>query len=239
MTSRHLALAILALLIVALAAGVAVMVWRRPTPIPPAPAHAAPAPTEPAPVAAWLADRRFHVHARVGGRWVEAVAPQELAGAPWFAVTYDTRELAALVGPGAHPPLGTRDVIVGDLPIPELPSDAELTAGLRRVAVAVEPSPLLPEHWRVILTNRGARAVRVRWFGAWTLQGGAWVFSTISGRPFTPEQFRAWYGVADPEGWVLPGATVDDPINFGGGRWVWAFEEQGGDAFAVGWAGAG
>lgn len=187
------------------------------------------------PVDAWLADRRFVVHARRRGRWVTLRRGEDGSDLPWFAVTYEgTGELAALVGTGAHPPPHTPYLLTGDRPPPPLPEESELEAGARRVQVHFDRSPLKADRLLASLTNQSDTPIRVIWFGAWTGYGDLARFDTVTGHPFDSVQFRAWYAVPEAEGWVAPGETVEDPLHHGGGLWVWAFETPTGESFVVG-----
>ncbi|WP_425399676.1 hypothetical protein [Aeoliella sp.] len=52
-------------------------------------------------------------------------------------------------------------------------------------------------------------------FGAFVEWNGEWVFSTLTGEPFTPQDFAEWYSC---EGASLSlGEDVTDPNNWGGG----------------------
>ncbi len=50
---------------------------------------------------------------------------------------------------------------------------------------------------------------------------------------YSPVQFREWFRVQDPDGWIEPGASVCDPDNYGKGRGIWAFffETEHGELF--------
>ncbi len=50
---------------------------------------------------------------------------------------------------------------------------------------------------------------------------------------FSPTQFREWYRVPDPDGWIPPGGRACDPENYGSGRGLWAyfFENNQGENF--------
>ncbi|MEM1059860.1 MAG: hypothetical protein AAGK14_11475 [Verrucomicrobiota bacterium] len=50
---------------------------------------------------------------------------------------------------------------------------------------------------------------------------------------YSPLQFREWFRVENPQGWIDPGASAQDPDNYGSGGGVWAFffETDQGDTF--------
>ena len=50
---------------------------------------------------------------------------------------------------------------------------------------------------------------------------------------YSPTQFREWFRVDDPHGWIRPGAYAQDPDNYGRGHGVWAFffETDEGESF--------
>ena len=50
---------------------------------------------------------------------------------------------------------------------------------------------------------------------------------------YSPTQFREWFRVEDSQGWIDPGASAQDPDNYGSGGGVWAFffETDRGDTF--------
>jgi hypothetical protein len=69
--------------------------------------------------------------------------------------------------------------------------------------------------------------VRITEFGAFVRHDKRWVFSTYTGRPFTPKDFEDWYSC--PAARVTPGQTFTDPNNWSGShqlrpsRTLWYF----------------
>ena len=101
----------------------------------------------------------------------------------------------------------------------------ELAEGNERVATTFAPSPIRPQdrsHYATTLTHVGPEPLCVRRFAEYQKQGDRYALSTITGSFFTADQFIAWYGAAS-DGWILPGASVCDPSNYGGRETLWAY----------------
>ncbi|MEP6502593.1 MAG: hypothetical protein ABJD97_04655 [Betaproteobacteria bacterium] len=89
-------------------------------------------------------------------------------------------------------------------------ADEPLLAHGRRQAEAVAGASMFTgvrRYYRLSLTNRSSRPIRVRTFAGFALRDGAYVLSTQVARWFDGQTFVDWYG-APPDGWIAPGQTV-------------------------------
>lgn len=72
------------------------------------------------------------------------------------------------------------------------------------------------------LVNLAEVRIRVEKFGGYQRHGVEFHLSNVSGRFYTSEEFRTWYGLEDEE-WILPGQEVADPNNYGPRPTLWAY----------------
>ena len=82
------------------------------------------------------------------------------------------------------------------------------------------------------ITNLTTERVRVLKFGPF-LRGLFGINRDPETGYYSPTQFREWFRIRDPQGWIEPGEQVCDPDNYGRGDGVWAyfFESSGGQRF--------
>ena len=87
-------------------------------------------------------------------------------------------------------------------------------------------------HYATKLTNLTERPVRVTKFAPFP-KGFFGVPSEPPKGYYSPTQFREWFRVSDPDGWIQPGESVCDPDNYAWGRGVWAYflEDDRGERF--------
>jgi len=114
----------------------------------------------------------------------------------------------------------------------------DLRLGKQFIAVTYGPSASKPrerDHYSTTLKNISKQKIRVLSFGAYVKADRGWELNTISGRRFSAEEFRAWYGLGTRE-WLLAGESVSDPHNYGGGPVIWAYdcETENGKRFIAG-----
>lgn len=114
----------------------------------------------------------------------------------------------------------------------------ELTPGQEYIRVLYgppKPSSKGAQVYSTRLVNISKERVRILRFGGYSFMNGKWKLHTINGGYFSAEQFRAWYGLGDSE-WMMPGAAVEDPENYGGPHAVWAYfcETESGKKFVAG-----
>ena len=97
--------------------------------------------------------------------------------------------------------------------------------------------------YRTAVTNNTDRPIRIVWFDAFLSQDGEWTASNVRNRVLRTPDFTDWYGGASviPEGWLQPGATVSDSVNWHStdtphevpAKWAYlAVDAQGTDYFA-------
>jgi len=82
-------------------------------------------------------------------------------------------------------------------------------------------------HYSTSVTNLSDRKIRAVKFAAYK-KGLFGRLSRESDGFYSPRQFREWFRVPDPYGWILPNETVCDPDNFGygNGYWLYFFEDD-------------
>jgi len=76
--------------------------------------------------------------------------------------------------------------------------------------------------FRTRLTNTASEPLQIVAFGAYAPVAAGWELSTISEGLFTRDQFIEWYG-APSDGWLAPGASAEDPTNYGGLGMLWVY----------------
>ncbi len=79
------------------------------------------------------------------------------------------------------------------------------------------------KHYSTSLTNLSDRRLRVKMFGGFAGSQGSYVLANYTKEWFSAKDFIDWYGVSK-DGWILPGETVTDSNNWGGGDdGFWAY----------------
>lgn len=114
---------------------------------------------------------------------------------------------------------------------------ADLKLGQTLVSVRFGRSTAEPrsrDHYSTTLTNISDQRVRVLKFGGYLKKGRMYVLNTITGRFFTAEDFKEWYGQSGD--WIDPGESVTDPNNYGSPPVIWAYycETEDGRKFLAG-----
>ena len=87
-------------------------------------------------------------------------------------------------------------------------------------------------HYSTSLENLTSKKIRVTKFAPFLSN----FFGHINDKglnSYSPLQFKEWFRVSNPDGWIAPGETVCDPDNYGEGRGFWAFffEDEDGHTF--------
>lgn len=88
-------------------------------------------------------------------------------------------------------------------------------------------------HYRISLTNRSVRPIRVRRFAGFVPTDRGYVKATAVPRWFDDRTFVAWYG-APADGWIAPGQTVSHLSQSATDQeeaWAFACEDAGGQTF--------
>jgi hypothetical protein len=71
------------------------------------------------------------------------------------------------------------------------------------------------------LKNISARKIKITRFGGYSLRGGTWQLSSVTGNFYTADDFRDWY---EQKGeWLMPGDTACDAANWGEPPVLWAY----------------
>jgi hypothetical protein len=114
---------------------------------------------------------------------------------------------------------------------------ADLKQGQAFVRVVFGRSTAQPasrEHYSTTLTNVSDRRVRVLKFAGYSKSGSAYVLNTVTGRFFSPQEFREWYNQSG--NWIEQGQSVTDPNNYGSPPVLWAYyiEAEGGGEYLTG-----
>jgi hypothetical protein len=70
--------------------------------------------------------------------------------------------------------------------------------------------------YRTAVTNNTDRPIRIVWFDAFVSHDGEWKASNVRNKVLRTQDFIDWYGGDGgiPEGWLQPGATVSDNVNW-------------------------
>jgi hypothetical protein len=148
-----------------------------------------------------------------------------------FAVTYPSGTMVAVEPKNAWPlPAGVQTAEdVG----PEVEHHLALTdLAPERAGVTVTFTPVdsatadKKGHFTTRLTNTRTEAVRIVRFAGYRDAGDHYALHTITGAFFTATDFREWYAVPDPEGWIETGESVEDPANYGALDSLWAYEVE-------------
>jgi hypothetical protein len=143
-----------------------------------------------------------------------------------FLVAYPNGQLLDF----EHCELELPDGIVGAIeklrPESRLLQLADLKLGKELISVTYGPSASKSRqryYYSTTLKNISKQKIRVLSFGGYSKTDRGWELSTISGRRFSAEEFRAWYGMGSRE-WLLPGESAADPHNYGGRPVLWAYD---------------
>ena len=106
--------------------------------------------------------------------------------------------------------------------------------GAVRITHGKSASQLGATQWYYSTTLRNDKPcpIRVTKFGP-LLRGFLGIRRNPEDGYYSPLQFREWFRVPDPEGWIETGEVVCDPDNYGSGNGVWAYflETKQGDRF--------
>lgn len=179
----------------------------------------------------------IRIESFIEGRFVgsEAALPASAAGAG--LVAYPSGEVLCAFGEIGRPPVGVHFMNGPEYRDNTPGFDARLVRnGLGGVAITHGPSASQPGDARRFYStgvrNSGSSRIRVYKFGPFD-RGLLGISKEPKAAYYSPRQFREWYRVPDPEGWIAPGEEVCDPDNYGCGRGVWAyfFESIDGDKF--------
>jgi len=157
-----------------------------------------------------------------------------LASIRQYVVSYPSGEIVASnLGTIGVLPDGVHETAMADPPAEDKLVVSELSAADPRVRVSFgdssDPRPGV-DSCSTRITNGLDEAIRVTRFGAYARgAGNEFHLNTITDGFFTSKQFAEWYS-APSDGWIAPGASCEDPSNYGSpdSLWVYWFETQSG-----------
>jgi hypothetical protein len=140
---------------------------------------------------------------------------------------YPSGEILAAEGRLRYLPAGTH-IMPGPVYHDDSPDyrRGNVRNGWGGVIIAHEDSPLQPEDWQCNYATRIRNATprRIRVYKFCFLEKGLF---GLRKKPeqgyYSPRQFREWFRVPDPEGWIAPSEVVCDPYNYGSGSGAWAY----------------
>jgi hypothetical protein len=116
----------------------------------------------------------------------------------------------AATQPAGGPPLDPKEHELAALPV-----GIEVTHSPNPVPAARGGRSGHPYTWLHETAVRAvAGPVTIEEFGCLAWQDGRWVFSTVTGKPFTPAEFSDWYSC--PDATLRTGQAYRDPANWTG-----------------------
>lgn len=115
--------------------------------------------------------------------------------------------------------------------------ERDLELGARYVRVTYGPSPARPgsrDHYSTTATNVSDQRIRITRFAGYVRGRRGWELNTVTGKFFSAEEFREWYGLQGD--WIAPGESATDPNNYGAPPVLWAYfcEAEDGTEFIAG-----
>ncbi|MBY0552111.1 MAG: hypothetical protein K2W95_32810 [Candidatus Obscuribacterales bacterium] len=114
--------------------------------------------------------------------------------------------------------------------------DSDLKEGRLYVQITYGKSAENRTHYSTEVLNKSTGRLRVTKFGGYTpvRRGVGYKLNTITGKYFSAEEFREWYGQAAE--WLEPGQSATDPNNCGSPPMLWAYycETDDGHKFVAG-----
>lgn len=129
---------------------------------------------------------------------------------------------------GLEPTAGPRDS--------DVLTERDLQQGRLYVQITYGKSAESRTHYSTEVLNKSTGRLRVTKFGGYApvRRGVGYKLSTVTGKYYSSEEFREWYGqTAD---WLEPGQSATDPNNYGSPPMLWAYycETDDGHQFVAG-----
>lgn len=101
---------------------------------------------------------------------------------------------------------------------------ADLEEGKKYIQVKYGRSQSRPHDagcYSTTLTNVSTKKFRVVRFAGYAQSPKGWELNTVTGRFYSDEEFREWYGQKNK--YMIPGESVTDPNNYGNPPVLWAY----------------
>jgi len=155
-----------------------------------------------------------------------------------FIVAYSNGQMMDAELSGLQPPPGITGLQPSSDPDSDVLTLDDLEPGRRFIEVTYGRSirtPHSPHDYSTTLRNISGKRVRVLRFGAYRWIGAKGMLSTATGKFYSADEFRNWYGLGNQE-WILPGTEAMDANNRGTPPTLWAYycEADDGEQFIAG-----
>lgn len=115
-------------------------------------------------------------------------------------------------------------------------TERDLQEGRLYVEITYGKGAESKKHYSTAVLNKSPGRLRVTKFGGYTpvRLGTGYKLNTVTGKYYSAEEFREWYGQNSQ--WLEPGQSATDPNNYGGVPVLWAyyFETEDGHQFVAG-----